>query len=114
MTAEAQVRKVAGYCPMGCGQTLLLDADGRVVCSYLQCPDPGIVDTILGENEPHHIVVLHEEHYSIVHPLRERKEHELLDCPLHRWLEEQEGPPSVSGRYRVRAHEGGWAWESLP
>lgn len=39
--------KVAGQCPMGCGETLFLGEGGHVTCSVISCPDPGAADRAL-------------------------------------------------------------------
>ena len=39
--------KVAGYCPMGCGQTLFLGSGGYVTCSWVECPEPDVASTLL-------------------------------------------------------------------
>lgn len=39
--------KVAGKCPMGCGETLFLGDGGHVTCSFNKCPNPGMVDEML-------------------------------------------------------------------
>jgi hypothetical protein len=42
--------KVAGGCPMGCGETLILSSEGgHVTCGHLGCPDPTVVDDLLGK-----------------------------------------------------------------
>jgi hypothetical protein len=49
----ASPRPVKGECPKGCGETLILDAEGQVVCSWLQCPDPTAAAKELSElSEP--------------------------------------------------------------
>lgn len=93
--------EVAGYCPMGCGQTLQLDGGGTVLCADGDCPNPLAVDTILGDPEREHIVELGDSVFTVQHPLRERVSDELLLCGLHQWLSDQAGPPAPPGRYRV-------------
>lgn len=39
--------KVAGRCPMGCGETLFLGTGGHVTCSLVGCPDPCAADDLL-------------------------------------------------------------------
>ncbi|WP_175272188.1 DUF6085 family protein [Prescottella equi] len=43
-----------GYCPMGCGQTLIAFAHegGRIECSNVDCPSPHAVDRILDDPTP--------------------------------------------------------------
>lgn len=40
--------KIAGGCPMGCGETLILSSEGgHVTCGLLGCPDPCAADRLL-------------------------------------------------------------------
>jgi hypothetical protein len=103
---------VAGWCPMGCGETLILSRD-HVICSWLTCPDPGRADALLGERETEHVVLLRERDFVIQHPLREHRD-ELFECDLMQRLNELPGPPMPPGRYRVHPEGGGWRWEPLP
>lgn len=104
-------RKVQGYCPMGCGDTLFLGSGGYVTCSWVKCPRPDAAADVLLERETEHVVVLGESTFDIQHPLRERLEGELFDCGLHARLRELSGPPFKPGRYRVFWRDGealGW------
>lgn len=94
-------RKVAGHCPMGCGQTLFLGSGGYVTCSLDVCPNPTAAADILADPEAHHIVDLTEAGFTVRHPLRERLGDELMSCSLHTWVAKLPGPPRVPGRYRV-------------
>jgi hypothetical protein len=109
--------RVVGYCPMGCGETLMLADGGHVTCTYLECPDPCAVDTLLDDRETEHVVTFGgpTEHFTIRHPLRERVGDELLECDLHQWITALDGPPAMPGRYRVRKDgDGRYTFESLP
>lgn len=106
---------VAGYCPMGCGQTLFLGSGGFVTCSWVKCPRPDAAADILLERESEHIVVLGESTFDIQHPIRERLDGELFDCGLHDHLRSLDGPPFHPGRYRVWWHNGrAQPWQRLP
>jgi len=107
-------RKVQGYCPMGCGSTLFLGAGGYVTCSFIGCPDPGAVSTILEDGETEHIVTIEDKRFHVQHPLRERLDGKLHTCGLHRYLSELDGPPRKPGRYRVCESKGRWRFESVP
>jgi hypothetical protein len=41
--------RIYGYCPMGCGKTLRLDADGHIHCVHITCPDPRAIDKLLND-----------------------------------------------------------------
>jgi len=103
---EAEHPQVAGWCPMGCGMTLVLPGDeeageGNVTCAHPKCPRPSAVHELLQERETEHVVIVGEDTFSLQHPLRERLDGELFDCPAHRWLKAQDGPPVEPGRYRM-------------
>lgn len=96
---------VEGYCPMGCGQTLVLGDRGHVACSLLGCPDPAAVDKILAEREIEHIVVFSDVGFDAQHPLRERIDGELFDCEVAKRLRMLDEAPVAPGRYRVTLRE---------
>ena len=107
---------VAGNCPMGCGESLLLGEGGFVTCCSLGCPAPDAVARILADPETHHVVEVDEHGWSGKHPLRERLDNELLSCDLSAAMLKYETVPP--GRYRVtRVFEPGekdtWARERL-
>lgn len=104
---------VQGHCPMGCGKTLFLAADGYVTCSWAHCPNPSAVADLLAVNEPHHIVELTERDFRLQHPMRERLEGELFDCALHQFLNGLDGPPRKPGRYEA-VGDGPWTFLALP
>jgi len=96
------MQRVAGYCPMGCGQTLFLGR-GHITCSLLDCPNPGAVDELLAHDETEHILVTDGLGFTIQHPLRERIKGELFGCDIHARV--QEANPRDPGRYRVIVHQ---------
>jgi hypothetical protein len=102
---------------MGCGKTLFLGAGGYVTCSWIECPRPDAAADILLERETEHLVTWdHDNRYTIKHPLRERLDDALMDCPLVAELRDFWGPPVKPGLYRARPPQmpdGGWHWESI-
>lgn len=104
-TKEPLPRRLHGYCPMGCGETLFLSDSGHVECSNVDCPRRDTVDTILAESETEHIVLVDEGGFSLQHPLRERVDGELFDCQVHGRMRGLDGPPAAPGRYRVTIHQ---------
>lgn len=105
---------VQGYCPMGCGQTLILSGSGTIVCNGAHCPRPGAVDELLSDRETEHVVQLGEHGYNLVHPLRERLDGQLLECTVGTWIGAQapaDLPPP--GRYRAVEPVGDTVWERL-
>lgn len=115
--ARAAVNEVAGFCPMGCGQTLFLTGDGYISCSNRDCERALAVSEILGDGEHEHIVVLSPGTFTVRHPLRERLNDSLMACPLAADIRALKGPPLRPGRYRVwrrpKAGRRDWAWEQL-
>jgi hypothetical protein len=102
--------RIDGFCPMGCGTTLALSAQGQIACAGRFCPNPVAVQQILGDSETEHIVEFMEENFVIRHPLRERVDDALLECELHHYLSALDGPP-VAGRYRARRRTEKWQHE---
>lgn len=106
---------VQGFCPVGCGRTLALDASGAVTCTLLTCPRPLAVFELLQDAETEHVVVVRGKSYTLQHPLHERLGQALMSCALQRWMVEQTGDLLVPGRYRAFLHEdGSFEWEALP
>jgi hypothetical protein len=106
---------VAGFCPMGCGETLILGEGRAVVCCARGCPRPFAVAEILADPETHHLVTIEEDGWSAKHPLRERLDDALLSCGISDAF--LRGVRSVPGRYRVHCPPGDppmWVWEPLP
>jgi hypothetical protein len=107
--------RVHGYCPMGCGESLLVDPDGRVVCCAADCPRSDAVAVLLAEVEAEHLVLVEQDGYTVQHPLRERLEGALFRCSV--FAEASEGARqrrAEPGTYRVQ-HGPGEAlyWEYL-
>jgi hypothetical protein len=92
---------IKGHCPMGCGPTLFVGEGGYVTCSFNECPAPSAASDILADAETEHVVELRATDFSLKHPLRERIDGELFDCPAHEHLESLRRPPEVPGRYRM-------------
>lgn len=93
---------IHGFCPMGCGRTLFIDAEHRVRCSNDFCTDPLAVHDILADPETEHVVQLTDSSFTIVHPLRERRDDEMMvKCTVHDAFSALGGPPAPPGRYRV-------------
>ncbi|MWV50087.1 hypothetical protein GRS96_12490 [Rathayibacter sp. VKM Ac-2803] len=74
---------IAGYCPMGCGQTLFLGDGGFITCSWQGCPNRGAVTDLLAADSgiTEHIVQIDADDWTMRHPLRERVEGTLFGCP---------------------------------
>lgn len=112
-----QIRDVAGYCPMGCGQALHLMPSGMIRCMGPGCPEPDAVTRILNDPETEHVVWFEETTFTLMHPLRERLAGEdartaLAACALNEHIRSMDGPPVAPGRYRALAGaDGGWEWE---
>lgn len=103
---------IDGYCPMGCGRTLFA-ASGHITCSYIECPDPTAVATILDDRETEHIVELTRDSWTVRHPLKERLGDALMSCELGAYLGSLGGPPRVPGRYRALLIEDVWTFRPV-
>lgn len=109
------MERLDGYCPMGCGATLFVDAGGFVTCSYVHCPRPDAVAELLRDWETEHVAELREDEFTLRHPLRERLDDGLFACKLHARIAALDGPPRTPGRYRVVVDAAGrWHWTLLP
>lgn len=109
-------RRVLGYCPMGCGETLFLAAQGIVQCVHPDCPDLDAVTRVIFEPEIQHVVTLQEDGWQAKHPLRERIGDELLTCEIGNAVLIMCGQRVEPGKYRVMRSPigpGGWSWERL-
>ncbi len=101
MNKARDVGAVLGYCPMGCGTTLHLVDGGHVTCTFVGCPDPEAVTTLLAERETEHLVTFHTNTFTVRHPLRERLDDALMRCELHDYCFNLDGPPAAPGLYRA-------------
>lgn len=89
------------YCPMGCGQTLMVGPVTReLFCFAVDCPRPTAAAQILADPETDHIATVTADEFTLRHPLRERLDDALLHCDVHRWL--SRGAPNEPGRWRIR------------
>lgn len=101
--------EIDGYCPMGCGRTLVLEATGAVTCTWFSCPDPDAVAKLLAvPPEVDHVVEFHpDDTFTLVHPIRERIDRpDLTSCEVFTDLVALPCPPVGPGRYRVETQTG--------
>ena len=91
------------HCPMGCGETLEA-LSGTIRCTQASCPRPdAVVALLVGQDGlgTEHEVEIRKTDFTLKHPLRERLEDELFQCPVHDALEALPRPPVDPGRYVV-------------
>lgn len=86
---------------MGCGEGLILGEGGVLWCASLLCPQPDAAARLLADPECEHIVTLTAGTFTIRHPLRERLDDALMQCPLHARLADGSSPRPRDGRFRV-------------
>jgi hypothetical protein len=66
------------------------------------------VEKLLSQPESHlDIVQIDGDGFSILHPLRERLDGGLFDCPVNKALAAMAEPPALPGRYRATIGEDG-------
>ena len=113
--AEFTLLRVKGLCAECGNNTLFLNTTGEIRCSFSECPDDYATTKILSIAVPYHVVRLGESHFSMMHPLNERKEPELIfnECPLQRFITTQVAPPQSPGLYQVtwNVQTKSWVWE---
>ncbi|AON96942.1 hypothetical protein BI081_gp165 [Mycobacterium phage Tonenili] len=119
---------VDGYCP-ACGRkslgvrTSAIREGSELRCFYPDCPDPEVVAKLLSDPEIHHVLEVKEGgRWTLQHPLRERIEGGLFDCPLAAVITRQFACFNHSfepGRYRFKSQHvrnyrlGPWESEKL-
>ncbi len=101
---------VAGQCPMGCGEQLILGEGRQLWCCHSKCPRPTAAAEILADTETEHVVtVTMDGQFTIRHPLHERLGDALMACDLHVLLASQDGPLLEPGQHRAAlCSNGGW------
>jgi hypothetical protein len=80
---------------------------GLIMCLAKDCPDPGAVTQIISDPETCDVVQIDGDGFSILHPLRERLDGGLFDCPVNKALAAMAEPPALPGRYRATIGEDG-------
>ena len=118
LPAAATMPTIAGWCPMGCGQTLFLGAACLITCSATDCPNPTAASDLLADWEVEHVVILADGgQHTIRHPLAERLGDADLTCDLPAYIGRLPAAVLRPGRYRVRRLAAGmssWEWERIP
>ncbi|WP_308169542.1 DUF6085 family protein [Acrocarpospora catenulata] len=77
-------------------------------CSFIHCPRPDAVSTLLEDREVEHIVQFGAETFTVRHPLRERLDDALMECALHDHIANLDGPPVKPGQHgRVATESAG-------
>ena len=113
LPTEFTLLQVKGICPECGNNTLILNVTGELRCAFRNCPDNYAATKILSIAVPYHIVKLGESRFSMMHPLKERKEPEVIfsECELHSHLMSSVVPPQKPGLYKVTGEKGDWTWE---
>lgn len=100
--------RMAGWCPMGCGQTLLArpssTGGAHIECYADGCPRPDAVSVILDNSETGHLIRFEKTTFTILHPLAERLDTSSLSCDLQAYCNLLVGPPFptfLPGLYRA-------------
>ena len=116
--ASLQIKrpKVQGHCSE-CGRdSLELTPDGKIICSDERCPDQYGLQKVINIADIEHVVHLDPWAFKIQHPISERKNGNLFDCPLDKYMNEQTMAPQTPGNYRVKSSgdpTSPWVWEAI-
>ena len=105
-------RRIRGYCPWGCGETLFIAASGFVTCSNPGCDRPTGLSAILSDPETEDLVRRIRGEWIVKHPLRERMGNALFNCKVP--TTPPVPPRGIVGVYRVTRKGNGWEWEEVP
>ena len=102
------IADIIAPCPACRERKLHLMTSGLIRCNNPGCPRPRAAQEILEGDAGVDIVQINGNGgFSILHPLRERIEGGLFDCPVNRYLASLEDPPALPGRYRAVLGEDG-------
>lgn len=108
---------VRGFCPMGCGETLVASQGYGdlydILCTNPDCTYLDAVTRILAN--PYldaHVVELTSMGFTIKHPISERVDDALFSCQLHTYISRLDRPPRDVGYYYVRGSGHNWTWET--
>lgn len=105
--------KVNGCCP-SCGErSLVVFFDHQISCVNTECYEPLALSKIIAFDQTAHIVILTTRNFQIQHPLYERIDEELFNCPLVNYLTSCAVPPEAPGKYEVRYYSGVWQWRKI-
>jgi hypothetical protein len=92
-------------CPMCSERKLHILVSGVIRCLNRKCPRPMGAQEILDGDPGADIVQIDEGGFSILHPLRERIDGGLFDCPVNKAILAMAEPPAPPGRYRAALGE---------
>lgn len=87
VVTEGDIMSEELFCPQGCGATLR-SQHNTLVCVAPDCPDPDSVTKLLGEGlQEHRLVIKYGRHvtWTLKHPLCERIDDDLFECPFNQW-----------------------------
>jgi hypothetical protein len=104
-TEPVPLGHIAGFCPFGCGETLVVADGGHIVCNAQDCDNPTAVDQLL-HLPLDHFVYFTEQGFTVEHTLKERITGTMASCDLQRDLITLAGMPVLEpGRYRAVRHQ---------
>jgi Family of unknown function (DUF6085) len=111
---------IQGYCP-ACGEAKLQVSSqqgGVVYCNEPNCPKPDAAHKILQDQEREHVLRLDDDGWTLKHPLRERLNSDLFDCPtttaLADLIERTDIENTAKGKYRVVDNQGVLTLTGIP
>lgn len=104
---------INAFCP-SCGNQLSVSHFKEIVCTNLQCDHPSAASALL--NVLHinkHLVELTSIGFTTLHPIIERLDNQVFNCPVHDEIENAPYESRPFGRYVIDKIDDQWEWTYL-
>lgn len=99
---------IAPACPVCNHELAYTKSHGELTCTWSDCPRPTAATELLSEGETEHLITLTTDGYTIKHPIRERLDDALLNCPLAAYITEHAQNMLTAGDLTTNTHYRMW------
>ena len=108
------IYQLKAVCP-ACGSALAMSTiDGEIICNEQTCKRPTAASELLNEQAVnYHIVKLEEDGWTTLHPIIERLDRVLFDCPVDATLVEDFLVGQPIGHYKIDVINNQWHLEPI-